>query len=129
MIAQFDETASRGFAFLQPLSRFMMASLVFLAAATAQLPNAEEASKWKYYLVGSIVLIQAAWYEIVFIFPINDEIKAQGEGLKEVGKEDLSKGEHEKLEDLLRKWQTLCVLPRLTTSTFGEAANLLSALE
>ncbi len=57
MIAQFDETVSRGFAFLQPLSRFMMASLVFLAAVTAQLPNEEEASRWKYYLAGSVVLI------------------------------------------------------------------------
>lgn len=94
----------------------MMASLVFLAAVTAQLPNEEEASRWKYYLAGSVVLIQAAWYEIVFIFPINDKIKAQGEGLKEVGKEDLPKVEHEKLENLLRKWQTLYVLLIFTTS-------------
>ena len=85
----------------------MAVSLVSLAVLTWQNPDETVATRWKYYAITGFVIAQVAWYEIVFIFPINDEIRAMN--TKFEGKEDqsLPETDHKRLISLLEKWQLL----------------------
>jgi hypothetical protein len=59
--------------------------------------------KWKWYAAAGLVLVQVAWYEVVFIFPINDQAIAMGDKL-DGGDLWLKSSEHAKLQELLRSW-------------------------
>ncbi|KAK3684471.1 hypothetical protein LTR37_020248 [Vermiconidia calcicola] len=104
-IAQFDATIRLGEKYLMPSSRILMASLLSLGALTALHPDSAVAAKWKYHAVAGVVLIQAAWWEIVFIFPINAEVRAMGEKFfGGNGDQSLPEGEQKKLNSLLTSW-------------------------
>lgn len=101
MIAQFMETVGRGGRFLQPTSRALAVGLVALTVLTARHPDTDVAARWKYHAAAGFVIVQTAWYEIVYIFPINDKIAAIG------SKEKLSEDDRKKLISLMEGWQRL----------------------
>lgn len=127
MIAQFDATISRGERYLGPGSRVMAASLICLAIVTSRHPDDAVAAQWKYHVTAGVLLAQVFWYEIIYIFPINREVRAMG--AKFEGNEDrlLPEGEQRNLVSRLQKWRLLnagrIVLP-LITSCISLAAVL-----
>lgn len=104
-IAVFTETIDRGFRYLQPSSR--ISGLLFIAVTILTYQHSDPATawKWKFYGAAFLVVIQVAWYEVYFIFPINDTIKAMGERLADAGEQELSEAEQKKLMELLAKWE------------------------
>ena len=101
---QFKEVIRRGYKYLQSGSRNL--AIAILAAAVLTYYHSDEAVafKWKWYAAAFAVLIQAAWYEVVFIFPINDQAIAMGDKL-EGGDFWLADAEHAKLQELIRDWR------------------------
>jgi hypothetical protein len=75
-IGQFEELITRGQNYLQPSSRFLSAALIALGAVTYYYPDPRVASAWTYHLASGLILVQTAWYEIYFVFPVNDKIIA-----------------------------------------------------
>lgn len=78
-----------------------------LAVLTSRHPDEAISARWKIYAVAGAVIAQVAWYEVVFIFPINDEIVAMGRKLEGSKKADLSEAERKKLLSLLERWARL----------------------
>jgi hypothetical protein len=105
MIAEFDETVSRGFTLLQPASRLLVVSMAALALATYCHPDAATSGQWTYHLAAGLIIAQTAWFEIVFIFPVNDRISALKRHF--VSKEDyhLPAKQQRELRELLEEWQ------------------------
>lgn len=101
IVAQFNETIHRGAKFLQPSSRLLTVALVLLTILTSRHPDAAIASRWRYQAGAGIVVAQTAWYERVYIFPINDQVKAIGE------KPKFEDADRMRLISLLRRWQRL----------------------
>ena len=101
---QFKEVIRRGYKYLQSTSRNISVALLATIVLTYYHPDEAIASKWKWYAAAFAVLIQAAWYEVVFIFPINDRAIAMGEKL-EGGELWLVEAEHAKLQGLIRSWR------------------------
>lgn len=101
---QFKEVIRRGYKYLQSGSRNLSIALLATVVLTYYHPDETVAAKWKWYAAAFAVLIQAAWYEVVFIFPINDRTIAMGEKL-EGGDLWLADAEHEKLHGLIRSWR------------------------
>jgi hypothetical protein len=101
-IAQFDFIIQMGETYLMPFSKFLAASVFVLAAAASQHPDPGEAAKWKWYLAAGVVVIQIAWFEARYIFPINDEVRAMG--AKGHGSSDQSKFE-KVLGERLQRWR------------------------
>ena len=101
---QFKEVIRRGYKYLQSGSRNLSIALLATVVLTCYHPDESVASKWKWYAAAFAVLIQAAWYEVVFIFPINDRAIAMGDKLEG---EDLwlAESEHAKLQGLIRSWR------------------------
>ena len=101
---QFKEVIRRGYKYLQSGSRNLSIALLATVVLTYHHPDESVASKWKWYAAAFAVLIQAAWYEVVFIFPINDRAIAMGDKLEG---EDLwlAASEHAKLQGLIRSWR------------------------
>ena len=106
-IAQFNETIRCGGKFLQPISRILAISLGLLALLSSRHPDATISARWKYYVAAGVVVAQTAWYEVVYIFPINDEVSAMGRVLEKNRETNLSDVDQIKLVSLLRKWQRL----------------------
>jgi hypothetical protein len=101
---QFKEVIRRGYKYLQSTSRNISILLLATISLTYYHPDEAVASKWKWYAAAFAVLIQAAWYEVVFIFPINDQAIAMGDKLE--GDELwLAEAEHAKLQGLIRSWR------------------------
>lgn len=71
----------------------------------SQHPDPSQSWKWKLWGPAFFILIQVAWYEVYFIFPINDTIKAMGEKLEVAGEQELPKAEQKRLRELLVKWE------------------------
>jgi len=94
----------RGYKYLQSTSRNLAIALLATIILTYYHPDETVAAKWKWYAAAFAVLIQAAWYEVVFIFPINDQAIAMGEMLEG---DDLwlKDSEHAKLQGLIRRWR------------------------
>ncbi|KAF2024553.1 hypothetical protein EK21DRAFT_78413 [Setomelanomma holmii] len=69
-ILQLEETSRRGGKWLEPLN----ASFAFLLGLNALLlsrhPDPAEGTYWKNYATACITLLQVAWWERVFIFPL-----------------------------------------------------------
>ena len=61
--------------------------------------------RWKYWAAAVAVLVQVAWYEVVYIFPSNDRIIEIGDALERPGKEDLDENTTVELNMVLKKWQ------------------------
>lgn len=101
MVAQFNETVGRGGRFLQPSSRALAVALISLTVLTASHPDAEVAGRWKFFAAAGFLIVQTAWYEIVYIFPINDQVAAIG------AKEKISDNDRKKLISLMEGWQRL----------------------
>lgn len=101
---QFNEVIRRGYKYLQSGSRNLSIAVLAAAVLTYYHPDENVALKWKWYAAAFAVLIQAAWYEVVFIFPINDQAIAMGEKLEG---DDLwlADSEHAKLQGLIRSWR------------------------
>jgi hypothetical protein len=101
---QFKEVIRRGYKYLQSGSRNLSIALLTTVVLTYYHPDENVAAKWKWYAAAFAVLIQAAWYEVVFIFPINDRAIAMGEKFE--GDESwLAESEHAKLRGLIRDWR------------------------
>lgn len=101
---QFKEVIRRGYKYLQSGSRNLAIAILATTVLTYYHPDETVALKWKWYAAASFVLVQAAWYEVVFIFPINDEViamrgKLEGDALW------LNDHEHAKLHALIRSWR------------------------
>jgi hypothetical protein len=74
MLRQFHHLISLGFKYIQTESRFQNIPLLALSWSLYRHPDPEISSKWLYVFTATLVQIQAAWYEVVFVFPINDKL-------------------------------------------------------
>jgi hypothetical protein len=101
---QFREVIRRGYKYLQSGSRNLSIAILATTVLTYYHPDEAIALKWKWYAAAFFTLVQAAWYEVVFIFPINDQAIAMGDKLEG---DDLwlKNGEHAKLQELIRSWR------------------------
>ena len=101
---QFEEIIRRGYKYLQSGSRNLGLAVLAAAVLTYYHPDENVAWKWKWYAGAFAVLMQVAWYEVVFIFPINDRVIAMGDKLEG---DDLwlTDSEHAKLHGLIRSWR------------------------
>jgi hypothetical protein len=104
IVNQFEEVIRLGYKYLQTGSRNLSVALIATIALTYYHPVKAIALKWKWYAAAALVLVQAAWYEVVFIFPINDRAIAMGDKLEgdDLWLED---SEHAKLQELIRSWR------------------------
>ncbi|KAG8630877.1 hypothetical protein KVT40_000017 [Elsinoe batatas] len=71
---QFCLMVGRGAAYLQPASRVLGASLASLAVLSYTQPDPIQSAKWSYWAAALACVLPVAPYEIILIFPINDEI-------------------------------------------------------
>lgn len=101
---QFEEVIRLGYKYLQSGSRNLAIAVLATTVLTYYHPDPAIASKWKWYAAASFTLVQVAWYEVVFIFPINDQAIAMGDKL-EGDDMWLQDREHAKLHELLRSWR------------------------
>lgn len=104
MIGQFDDSIKRGEKWILPSSRILGIALVSLTLITSQDSDPEVAAKWKYYAAAMLVVMQVAWYEVVFIFPINGAIRAMGREYDKKSLSSFSDPEKKRLLQLLYKW-------------------------
>lgn len=101
---QFEEIIRRGYRYLQPSSQLLAVALLATTALTYYHPDQDLAAEWKWYAAAALVLVQVAWYEVVLIFPINDQVIAMGDKLE--GDDIwLEEREHAKLHELIRSWR------------------------
>ena len=105
MVAQFDDTISRGEKYLLPSSRILAVGLVSLGILTSQHSDEAIAAMWKYYALAGFVLVQVAWYEIVFIFPINRKVREMGKVFEGNKKSSLPDTQQKELIANLEKWK------------------------
>jgi len=70
------ETSRRGGMWLEPANAAFAVLLGINAILVSQHPDATEAELWKQYAFSSAALFQVAWWERVFIFPLEDWIAA-----------------------------------------------------
>ncbi|KAM0720868.1 hypothetical protein Q7P37_003153 [Cladosporium fusiforme] len=99
VVHQLNETIRRGGKYLQNASRLV----AFLLAITALLTLGVGDSVS--YAAALVVMLCVAVWEAVFIFPINDEIKAlegKFEGEEQIW---LSPVEHMALQDMVKRWR------------------------
>ncbi|KAJ4991592.1 hypothetical protein SVAN01_02973 [Stagonosporopsis vannaccii] len=81
--AQFTQTVTWGFQYLQPASRTLALLLLLTTALTARLPLPLHAEAWKTWAVALAILVPVAPYEVYWIFPINDRVKEIGKEVEE----------------------------------------------
>lgn len=105
-VAQFETTIIKGGTYLQPTSRVLAASLTALTVLSYRNPDPLVASRWRYYALALGLLIPAAPWEIIKIFPINDILIAKGKKFEKEGG-DAGKGKDEEVDELLRRWRRL----------------------
>lgn len=79
----------------------MTIALVLLTVVTSRHSNEVIAGRWRFYAAAGAVVAQTAWYEVVYIFPVNDQVKAIGE------KPKLGEADRKRLIELLQRWQRL----------------------
>lgn len=99
VVDQFNETIRRGGKYLQTASQI----LAFLLAITTYLTY--RVSDWESYLAALAVLLSVAWWEAVFIFPINDEVKAMEGKFEGESQVWLSALEHMMLLNTIKRWR------------------------
>lgn len=104
-IAQFSETVDRGMKYLQPASRLSGVSMLLITLLISQHPDPAESWKWKLYGVAFLIVMQVAWHEVYFIFPINDTIKDMGKMLEGTNEQSLPEAEQKRLTQLVLKWE------------------------
>ena len=127
MIAQFDDSIRRGERYLLPSSRILGAALASLILLLMLHSNESVSAKKMYYGAAMLVVMQVAWFEIKFIFPINHAIRKMGEEYDEQSKSFRSKAEKEKLLELLNRWKrfhTFRILAPLIGASISTAAIL-----
>jgi hypothetical protein len=83
----------------------MAVLLIGVTVLTSQHPDAAVAAKWKYYFVAGLILVQTAWWEIVFIFPINDEIREMEGNFASPREAMLGEKDQKHLEELAIRWR------------------------
>ena len=126
-IAQFDDSIRRGERYLLPSSRILGAALASLILLLMLHPDESVSAKKVYYGAAMLVVMQVAWFEINFIFPINGSIRKMGEEYDEQSKSFRSKAEKEKLVELLNRWKryhTFRILAPLAGGCISLAAVL-----
>lgn len=91
---------------MEPLNAAIAASFALLAVLTTQHPNAEEAALWRYYAAAAFVLVQVAWWERVFVFPIDDAIAAMKDDNSNFKREQphFHDGSQREFHRLMRRW-------------------------
>lgn len=70
------ETSRRGGMWLEPANAASAVLFGVNAILVSQHPDASEAALWKAYAISSAALFQVAWWERVFIFPLEEWIAA-----------------------------------------------------
>lgn len=106
--------------YLQPSSRILGLSLVSLATWAFVLGN----PVWKYNVVSLLVLAPVAVWEILYIFPINERVKALDAKLESSTDGRLDAKQEKELERLLWQWSKLHV----ARFVLPLAAGVISAL-
>jgi len=86
--------------YLQPCSQLLGLSLAIAACWAYAADN----NVWRYYAVSFAIAAPLAIWEVYFIFPYNDEVKAIDERLRRPDSKAFSDEEEESLNLLLTKW-------------------------
>ncbi|KAF1931301.1 uncharacterized protein M421DRAFT_343619 [Didymella exigua CBS 183.55] len=102
--AQFTQTVTWGFRYLQPSSQLLAISLLATTLLTSQLPDPAHAHAWKTWAAALAALVPVAPYEVYAIFPLNARVRQIGEDL-EGEKEREGKDVEEELKGLFGSWK------------------------
>ncbi|KAH7399856.1 hypothetical protein BKA64DRAFT_777995 [Cadophora sp. MPI-SDFR-AT-0126] len=109
MLRQFHQLITLGARYMQESSRVKGLALALLTYLLYSHPDEEISGRWKWFGAALVLGAQVAWYEVVFVFPMNDRLVEMEGELKEVGE-----GEERKRRDreiraevlrLLEQWQ------------------------
>lgn len=105
MLRQFHHLISLGIKYIQAGSRVQGITLAACTWLLYRHSDPEIQSAWPYFAAALVVGLQVAWYEIVFVFPINDKlIEMKGRLEKMDEKADRAMGPE--VLELLEKWRT-----------------------
>ncbi|KAI9155651.1 hypothetical protein HJFPF1_08239 [Paramyrothecium foliicola] len=74
MLRQFHQLITFGARYLQKGSRIQGILLALLTYLFYSHPDDEIAHRWEHFATALFVGAQVAWYEVVFVFPINDRL-------------------------------------------------------
>lgn len=105
MLHQFSHLISLGFKIIQTESRIQNIPLIALTWLLYRHPEPEISKAWLYFFAATLIQIQAAWYEIVFVFPINDKLK-EIEKMLEGKDEKTDRAMRPEVLRLLESWRT-----------------------
>lgn len=127
MIAQFDYQIHLGEHYLLPSGRIQAISLLAITYLTSQQPDPSNATKWKYYAATAFIIVQVAWYEAVFIFPINRQIRHLNGKFGRRDESVLPDADQKTLVSLLQKWRSLHWV-RVVLPLLGSLVSLLAII-
>nr|OQO08206.1 hypothetical protein B0A51_18534 [Rachicladosporium sp. CCFEE 5018] len=104
-IDQFKETFRRGGVFLQPTSQALALLTASMSILCYKHPDPAMVARASWYMAAMATVFQVAWYEALFIFPINDKVAAMEKDFSKPGDQMLDEKDQKRLDDLIRSWQ------------------------
>lgn len=104
MLRQFHHLITLGFRYIQTESRIQNIPLFALTWLFYRHPDPEVSKAWLYFFGALLVQLQAAWYEVVFVFPINDKL-VEMEGTLEKMDEKADRAMQPQVLRLLESWR------------------------
>lgn len=105
--SQLVETSHRGGLWLEPINASLAALSAFLSILLRYHPDPTQAATWKFYAAASLTLVQVAWWERVFIFPLDramTAVSSLGNARKELPVGDSQNVELASLHRSMDRW-------------------------
>ncbi|OQN96920.1 hypothetical protein B0A48_17474 [Cryoendolithus antarcticus] len=68
-------------------------------------PDPAMVARASWYMAAMATVFQVAWYEALFIFPINDKVAAMEKDFSKPGDQMLDEKDQKRLDDLIQSWQ------------------------
>ena len=104
MLRQFHHLIRLGIKYIQQGSRVQGVTLALLTWMFYRHPDEAISQAWPYFAASLLVGLQVAWYEVVFVFPINDKL-IEMEGILEKMDEKADRAMRDEVLELLEQWR------------------------
>ncbi|USW52125.1 hypothetical protein Slin15195_G054440 [Septoria linicola] len=109
MLKQFHHLITLGRKYMQNGAKIQALALCLLTWLFYRHPDPDISRLGKFFLMALVVLVQVAWYEVVFVFPINDKlVEMEGRLEKVCGEEEkgeMDRAMREEVLGLLEDWR------------------------